>query len=106
MGALTAETASLREAISAHREQFNAVLERYGASNPRLFGSVARGDATATSDIDLLVDLHPGVRNSLLQISGIAEELSNILGAQVDVVTQDLLRDQVSATVRADAIPL
>lgn len=106
MTTVTAESASLREAIAAHRDAVDAVLRRYHAANPRLFGSVARGDATAASDIDLLVDLLPGSGNDLLRVAGVAEELSQILGVRVDVVAQSLLRDEVSATALTDSVAL
>ncbi len=80
------------------------VLSKYGASNPRLFGSVARGDAREDSDLDLLVDLIPGAGNELLRVSGISEELSDLVGVRVDVVTASLLRREVSATALADAV--
>lgn len=71
-----------------------------------MFGSVARGDATATSDIDVFVDLDPQGGNPLLRVAGIGEELSTILGVRVDVVADVLLRDPVSATVHADLVAL
>ncbi len=106
MSILTVESASLREAIAVRRDAVDAVLRRYRAVNPRLFGSVARGDATAASDIDLLVDLLPGSGNDLLRVAGVAEELSQILGVRVDVVAQSLLRDEVSATALTDSVAL
>lgn len=69
-----------------------------------MFGSAARGDARDDSDLDLLVDLAPGVGNELLRVSGLAEELSELLGVHVDVVAPPLLRDEVSATALADAV--
>lgn len=104
MSTVTAESASLRGAIAAHRDAVEAILGRYQASNPRLFGSVARGDATPGSDIDLLVDLVPGGGNELLRVSGIAEELSHLLGTRVDVVAASLLRAEVAASARADSV--
>lgn len=83
-----------------------AVLRRYQASNPRLFGSVARGEAGPDSDIDILVDLEPGGGNPLLRIAGISEELSHLLGVHVDVVCDELLRDRVSAKAHAEAVAL
>lgn len=100
----TAESASLRAAIAAHRDALNTVLERYQAANPRIFGSVARGDATSESDIDLLVDLMPSGGNELLRVAGIAEELSELLGTRVDVVAASLLRGEVSASALADSV--
>lgn len=82
------------------------VLARYGATNLRMFGSVARGDAREDSDLDLLVDLVPGRGNELLRVAGLSEELSDILGLRVDVVTATLLRDEVSSTALADFIAI
>jgi uncharacterized protein len=96
----------LREAIGRHRAEVFVILDRYCARNPRIFGSVARGDATAASDIDLLVDLDPQGGNAYLRIAGIGEELSMVLGVQVDVVTDVLLPKAVSATAHLDTVAL
>lgn len=50
----TTEATALCALIRIRRARIQAVLNRYGARNPRLFGSVAHGDATAMSDVDLL----------------------------------------------------
>lgn len=65
---------------------------------------MARGDAREDSDLDLLVDLIAGAGNELLRVSGISEELSDLVGVRVDVVTATLLRGEVSATALADAV--
>lgn len=106
MASSTAEADTLRAVIRGRRAAIQAVLERYGARNPRLFGSVARGDATAASDVDLLVDLDPDARNPIMRLAGIGEELTDLLGVHVDVVADPLLREHVSATAREDLIPL
>lgn len=106
MSVVTAESVSLRAAIAAHRDAMDLILRRYRAVNPRLFGSVARGDATADSDIDLLVDLLPSGGNDLLRVAGVAEELSQLLGSRVDVVAASLLRDEVSSSALVDAVPV
>jgi uncharacterized protein len=106
MSIVTGESAALRAAIAAHRDDVDGVLRRYRAVNPRLFGSVARGDATTSSDIDLLVDLLPDAGNELLRVSGIAEELTQLLGTRVDVVTATLLREEVGTSALADAVPV
>jgi predicted nucleotidyltransferase len=54
--------------------------------------------------VDLLVDLAPDGGNELMRVAGIAEELSELLGVRVDVVSASLLRDEVSATALADAV--
>lgn len=104
MGLPTAATHRLRAALTANRSQVGDVLERYGAHNLRVFGSVARGDAHEGSDLDLFVDLAPGAGNELLRVAGVAEELSGLLGVRVDVVAAPLLRDRVSATALTDAV--
>lgn len=106
MSTVTETSGSLRAAISANRAALTEVLSRYGASNPRLFGSVARGDAHAGSDVDLLVDLQSGGGNALLRIAGIGEEFSRLLGVRVDVVSESLLREQVSASAHRDTVAL
>ena len=74
------------------------------AHNVRVFGSVARGDATKTSDIDLLVDLDKGV--GLLDLIGLENELRDLLGVDVDVVPADTLKPRMRARVLREAIPL
>ncbi len=100
----TASTLRLRAALTQQADRVTEVLGRYAASNPRLFGSVARGEAREDSDLDLLVDLVPGAGNALLRVAGLAEELSDLLGVRVDVVAAALLRDEVSTTALADAV--
>ncbi len=100
----TAQTLRLRASIRAERAGLFEVLARFSATNPRLFGSVARGDARDDSDLDLLVDLAPAVGNELLRVAGLAEELSELLGVRVDVVAPTLLRDEVSASALEDAV--
>ena len=102
----SAQSVGTRAAIDARRTEVDDVLGRYHASNPRLFGSVARGDATTTSDIDVLVDLEPGAGNPLLRLAGLSEELSRLLDARVDVVAPELLRDPVARSVMSDAVAL
>lgn len=104
MATATPESITLREALLSRRGAVAEILDRYAATRPRVFGSVARGDATTTSDIDLLVDLLPDRGNALMRIAGMGEELSELLGVRVDVVTQDLLREPISASALLDAI--
>jgi predicted nucleotidyltransferase len=74
------------------------------ARNVRVFGSVARGEDTASSDVDLLVDLDEGV--SLVVLAGLKRELSELLGVNVDVVPAAALKARVRDEVLADAIAL
>jgi hypothetical protein len=77
---------------------------RRGGSNVRVFGSVARGDETDQSDIDLLVDLDAGV--GLVDLIGLGRELSELLGSKVDVVPGDALKPGIRERVLAEASPL
>ncbi|WP_372697547.1 nucleotidyltransferase family protein [Arthrobacter sp. JSM 101049] len=106
MGTITVESAAVRKAIAIHRLALDEVLRRYRARNPRIFGSAARGDATDSSDVDILVDLDPDSGNQLLRVAGIGEEFSRILQISVDAVSSDLLRDVVSSTALTQAIDL
>lgn len=106
MAVPTVTSRSLREAIERDRARLEEVLDRYGASNPRLFGSVARRDAVEGSDLDLPVDQESGSGNPLLRVAGTGEELSELLGVKVDVVTGALLRDPVAVSAYAHAVPL
>ena len=106
MGYKTARASELRRQLASRSPELHSVLWRYGASNPRLFGSVARGDASQHSDIDILVDLNPGGGNPLLRIAGMSEELTELLGVQVDVVCDELLHTKVSTNAHAEAIAL
>jgi hypothetical protein len=80
------------------------VATRRGGYNVRVFGSVARGEETENSDIDLLVDLDSGV--GLVGLVGLGRELTELLGADVDVVPADALKPGLRDSVLAEAIPL
>ena len=81
-----------------------ATASRHGASNVRVFGSVARGEDTSESDIDLLVDLAPGT--GLFSLGTLEREISEVLGTHVDVAPSDSLRPKVRAEAEAEAIEL
>ncbi|SDN00896.1 hypothetical protein SAMN04487766_110107 [Actinomyces ruminicola] len=102
----TTESLQAREMLAAHRDELDALLVRYGASNPRLFGSVARGDAGPQSDIDILVDLEDPHRRTLMRIAGLTEGLRRVLGRPVDVLAPVVLRDAVSREALAEAVAL
>lgn len=104
MSTVSSQSEAFRAAIMRHRGDLDAIMGRYAATNTRLIGSVARGEATVGSDVDLLVDLLSGGGNDLLRVAGIAEELSALLGIRVDVVTASLLRGGVSSSALADAV--
>jgi predicted nucleotidyltransferase len=66
-----------------------------------VFGSIARGDAHAGSDVDFLVRLEPG--RSLLDLGGLQYELQELLGCNVDVAAEDGLRGKTGRRIRREA---
>ena len=94
----------ITEIIGAKRQEILALAAEYGASNVRVFGSVARGTADDDSDIDFLVDLEPG--RSLFDLGGLLTELRQLLNHNVDVVTPAGLRPRIKDRVIKEAIEL
>jgi len=90
--------------LKEKRQQVLQTAAHYGAYDVRVFGSVARGEAGETSDIDLLVKLEPG--RSLMDLGGLLYDLQNLLGTEVDVVTEKGLRPRIREQVLRQAIPL
>jgi uncharacterized protein len=94
----------LQTLLRQNRDRVLETAARYGAYNVRVFGSVARGETTASSDIDLLVSLEPG--RSLMDLGGLLYDLQNLLGVEVDVITEKGLRARIREQVLKEAIPL
>ena len=95
---------TLEELRTTKREQIFRFAAQRGARNLRVFGSVARGEGDAQSDIDFLVDLEPG--RSLLDLAGLQRDLEQLLATKVDVVPPRGLRERVKARVFLEAVPL
>jgi len=93
----------LRALVDAHRDEIKAIVARNNGTAVALFGSVARGEETVESDIDLLVDTAPGT--SLMHLGVMLMDLRDLLGPNVDVMSTDAL-DERDDDIRADAIPL
>ncbi len=93
-----------RADIIARREEIISLGKRYGASDFRIFGSVARGEATPESDVDLIVRFEPG--RSLFDHAGLIGELEDFLGMKVDVIDADGMRPRFRAVVEREAISL
>lgn len=103
----TPESLALREILQSRREDLQALLVKYAATSPRLFGSVARGTAGSRSDIDILVDMDPADGNLLMRASGLMEETRALFGRDdIDVFPVQLLKQPVSETALAEAVAL
>ena len=95
---------TLEDLRRTRRDQILRIAASHGARNVRVFGSAARGDASPTSDIDLLVDLDAD--RTLMDLGGLLVELQELLQARVDVATVAMLRPKVRERALADAVPL
>jgi predicted nucleotidyltransferase len=95
---------TISERLKEKRSEVLRVATRHGARNVRMIGSVARGEATAESDLDLLVELEEG--RSLLDHAALILELESLLSCKVDVATDKGLRPRVRDRVLAEAVPL
>ena len=90
--------------LLAKRDEILTIAERHGARNVRVFGSVARGEATEDSDIDLLVAT-PGQASAWFP-AALVNELQRLLGRRVDVVTEDGLYWLLRRRILKEARPL
>jgi len=95
---------ALRDEIHRQRDAVLQIAARHGASNVRLFGSVARGDERPNSDIDLLIDLE--AERGFGDYLSLAEELEALLHRRVDLLLARSLSPFFRPYVEADARPL
>ena len=92
--------------LRARRDEILALAQRYGAYNVRVFGSVARGEATPESDFDLLVSFDEGA--SLYELSGLWQDLQDLLQRKVDLTTENAnpRNERFMRRVLKEAVPL
>jgi uncharacterized protein len=90
--------------LRQYKAEILASCQKYHASNIRVFGSVARNEATETSDVDFLVDMPKS--QSILQRIHLKQDLEEILACHVDVVRADSLPDLIVEQVLQEACPL
>lgn len=95
---------NLRDMLEMRRDEIIKVATMHGARNIRVFGSVARGEADEKSDVDFLVDLESG--RSLLDLGGLLMDLKDVLGRDVDVVTERGLNPRIRDRVLREAVAL
>lgn len=95
---------TLNELLEDKREAILRICTEHGAHNVRVFGSVARGEAKESSDLDLLVEFEPG--RSLLDHAALVLDIEELLGRKVDIVTEKGLYWLLRRRILKEAQPL
>lgn len=95
---------SLSNLLKEKREEILSIAAKHGATNVQIFGSVARGEENADSDVDFLVELESG--RSLLDRIALIQDLEDLLGKKVDVATVKGLREYIRDRILSEAVPL
>ena len=90
--------------LTSKRDEIIRLATTHGARNLRLFGSVARGEDRADSDVDLLVDMDPG--RSLLDLVALGQDLEDLLHRKVDVLTAVSVHPALRDRILSEARPL
>jgi predicted nucleotidyltransferase len=98
------QTTDTLELVRAKRDEIQKIAAQHGARNIRVFGSVARGSARSSSDVDFLVDVEP-VTSSWFP-AGLVLDLESLLGRRVDVVTERGLNPLIRDEVLHEAFPV
>jgi len=94
----------IEELLLPFREEILKIAAKYGAYNLRIFGSVARGEATPDSDVDFLVELEP--QCSLFDYIALTQDMAVLLGRNVDIAEPDNLHELIRDKVLSEAVPL
>jgi predicted nucleotidyltransferase len=95
---------SAEELLRNHRAEILRIALSHGARHVRVFGSAARGESTERSDIDLLVDVESG--RSLLDLVALSQDLEDLLGRRVDVLTDRSISPYLRDRIHSEAKPL
>jgi predicted nucleotidyltransferase len=103
-GKLARLTGPVGRRVRRHRGELVAIAAAHGVANLRVFGSVARGEDRADSDVDLLADVPPGM--GLLGLGRVAEDLEAVVGARVDLVPAGHLKPDVRGRAERDLVAL
>jgi predicted nucleotidyltransferase len=104
MTGTTVDQTELDALLASKRDEILRVAARYGATDVRLFGSAARGEAGDESDVDFLVRMEPG--RSVFDLAALMDELKTLLGRPVDVVPDDNIYWLLRRRILKEAQPL
>ena len=92
------------EILKSNRDEILHIAAEHGVRSIRVFGSAARGEANAKSDVDFLIEVGP--ERSAFFPGGFVADLEELLGCKVDVVTEEALHWYIRSRVLAEAVPL
>lgn len=92
------------EALERHRADIRRIVSENRSGNPRVFGSVLRGEDTEESDLDLLIE--PTKKTSLMDLARIGHSLEVLMGVSIDVLTPGSLPEKFRSRVLAEASPV
>ena len=95
---------SVSNTIKSRREEIMKIAKKFGAINVRVFGSMARGEEGPESDLDVIVEMEKGA--SLLDIIAIKQDIEDLLGRKVDVVTEASISPYIREKVLGEAVNL
>jgi uncharacterized protein len=95
----------IQDLLADQREQILAIADRHGAYNVRVFGSVARGEATINSDVDFLIDYQLEKITPWFP-AGLMLDLEALLQRKVDVATVDMLKERMKDRILQEAVIL
>jgi predicted nucleotidyltransferase len=101
---LPAYDVAMEKPLQEFQADITRIAQAHGASNVRVFGSVGRGEEAATSDLDLLVDMSEG--RTLFDLISLSNELEDVLGMEVDVVTERGLSPYLRERILSEAVTL
>jgi len=85
-------------------EPETGALRERGVTALYVFGSVARGDAQSTSDVDIIVDYDPASDFDLIDLAGVRRRISERIGSEVDVVTRNGIHGRIRERVLKEAV--
>lgn len=101
---MSTTTTTLAEHVVATLRAHEAELRRAGIRRLSLFGSVARGDAEADSDVDLAAELDPDARIDLVRLVALERHLGELVGRTVDLLPEPVEKPRLRANIERDRI--
>lgn len=103
LGILLEQNVNRQEAIEILQRNQDALRAR-GIQHAALFGSVARGEANRTSDVDVLIELDPAMKLDMFAYAGLKRFVAELFEGSIDVVNKDALKPHLRRSVADDAI--